>query len=174
MISIRKAKETDYLEIARLDRIVWKKYPNSRYIPDGEHVWLHWIEGAIVICASLDDTIVGTACAFPYINHKFCVHKIFVHKKYRNRKIGTNMLKRLVKEIDMYNQDAFLTVHPGKKAAIKLYESLGFTEKKFVKSYYREDEDRYILTRKSRKKKLKKIKKKIKSDSLTKVLSIRS
>lgn len=151
MVSIRRAEKTDYLEIARLDRIVWKGYPNSRYIPDGEHVWLHWIEGAIVICALKDNMIVGAGCAFPYINGVFCVHKIFVHKDYRNRKIGTHLLKTLVDEILPYKQDAFLTVHPENKAAIKLYTSMGFTDREFVKSYYRKDEDRFVLTRRYRK-----------------------
>lgn len=151
---IRKAERSDYLAIARLDRIAWKEYPNSRFIPDGEHVWLHWIEGAIVICAGIDENpgIVGVVCAFPYINGIFCVHKVFVHKKYRDRKIGTNLLKKLVEEIDSCNQDAFLTVHPGNKAAIKLYTSMGFVEKEFIKSYYRNNEDRFVLTRRYRKK----------------------
>ena len=151
MISIRKAEKSDYLAIARLDKAAWEGYPNIPNIPDGEHVWLHWIEGAVVICATSGDTIAGAGCAFPFINSTFCVHKIFVHKDYRNRKIGTRMLKKLVEEINVYNQDAFLTVHPENKGALKLYESFGFAEKKYIKSYYREDEHRYVLKRRSRK-----------------------
>jgi ribosomal protein S18 acetylase RimI-like enzyme len=148
MISIRKADKADFLAIARLDRVVWDGYPSSRYIPDGEHVWRHWIEGAVVICALSEDKITGAGCAFPYTDGTFCVHKIFVDKDYRNRKIGTRLLKTLVEVIDTFKQDAFLTVHPQNEAAIRLYTSMGFTEKEFIKGYYREHEDRFVLTRK--------------------------
>jgi [ribosomal protein S18]-alanine N-acetyltransferase len=150
MISIRKAEKQDFLAIAALDRIVWRGYPDSQYIPDGEHVWRHWVEGALVICAFSDHTIAGAGCAFPCTNGTFCVHKIFVAEAYRNRKIGTQLLTALVEKIDTFGQDAFLTVHPGNKPALKLYTSLGFTHREFVKSYYRQEEDRFILTRRYR------------------------
>ena len=62
--------------------------------------------------------------------------------------IGTKLFELLLKEIDKIGLDCFLTVDPVNENAIQLYEKWGFTEREFVKGYYRPNEDRFILNRK--------------------------
>ena len=51
MISIDRAEPSEFLAIAHLDRLVWRNYPQSEFIPDGEHVWRVWCEYANVLVA---------------------------------------------------------------------------------------------------------------------------
>ena len=67
----------------------------------------------------------------------------------RAQGIGSQLFDQLLEEIDKKKVPVFLTVSPNNEAAIALYEKWGFTERKFVKGYYRESEDRYVLTRSS-------------------------
>jgi len=152
MVRYRKAKKNDLLQIAAIDRLVWIDNKSSEFIPDGEHVWRHWIDGAIVICAYINTEIIGAAVAFPCIGNIFCVHKLFVQKDYRGKKIGTTLFEHILKKIDIHKMDAYLTVDPENSVALKLYESHGFSEKKFIQGYYRKNEDRFILTRRYKKK----------------------
>ena len=64
--------------------------------------------------------------------------------------MGTLLRKlfdRVLNELDQLQVPVWLTVSPENEAAIALYEKWGFTDRTFVKGYYRENEDRYLLTR---------------------------
>jgi phosphinothricin acetyltransferase len=65
MINYQKAKISDFLYIAKLDREAWKQNRNPEFIPDGEHVWRVWVEHALVFCAKQNEKIIGGAVAFP-------------------------------------------------------------------------------------------------------------
>ena len=147
-MKIRKAIDKDFLQIAALDRIAWRKNKNSEFIPDGEHAWRLWVEYALVYCAEINDQIVGAILAFPCINGQYCVHKVFVDENYRGKGIGSKLFEVLLHKLDEMCVESFLTVDPSNSAALALYEKWGFSEKKFVKGFYRENEDRYILARK--------------------------
>ena len=147
MIQIDRANPQDFLEIARLDREAWAQSRNSEYIPDGEHVWRLWAEHALVFCARAGREILGAAVAFPTLSGPYCVHKVFVEQAHRGRGIGTQLLNALLVEIDALRVPCFLTVDPENESALRLYENLGFTERRFVRGYYREAEDRFVLTR---------------------------
>ncbi len=147
MIQYRKASPKDFLSIAKLDREAWKSNRHSEYIPDGEHAWRHWVEHGLVYCAEKDQEILGAILAFPCTTGEYCIHKVFVDKEYRGQQIGSRLFERLFIEIDRLEADSFLTVDPLNETAIGLYTKWGFTSKQFVRGYYREYEDRYILTR---------------------------
>jgi [ribosomal protein S18]-alanine N-acetyltransferase len=146
-ISFEKAEISSFLPIAELDRIAWKQNLNSEFIPDGEHVWRLWVEHALVFSAKSADKIIGAILAFPCLTGVYCVHKVFVDQSQRGKGIGSSLFEVLLKEIDAFGVDCFLTVDPLNEAAIRLYAKWGFMEKLFVKGYYRSNEDRYILTR---------------------------
>ena len=62
--------------------------------------------------------------------------------------MGTRLFELLLAHVDAHVRvDCSLTVDPARSAEVKRYERLGFTEKRFVGGYYREDEDRYVMTR---------------------------
>jgi [ribosomal protein S18]-alanine N-acetyltransferase len=146
-ISFEKAQISAFLSIAELDRIAWQQNRNSEFIPDGEHVWRLWVEHALVFAAKSADKIIGAILAFPCMSGVYCVHKVFVDQSQRGKGIGSSLFEILLKEIDTLKVDCFLTVDPLNEAAIRLYAKWGFTEKVFVKGYYRANEDRYVLTR---------------------------
>jgi [ribosomal protein S18]-alanine N-acetyltransferase len=144
-IVYRRPHHQDFFAIADLDRDVWARdYP---FIPDGEHVWRIWVEYGLVYCAELDGQIIGGIVAFPTTTGTYCVHKAFVKAAHRGQGIGTRLFQCLLQELDALQMDAFLTVSPDNEHAVRIYERLGFTHRQFVRGYYREDEDRFVLTR---------------------------
>lgn len=146
-MQIRRAVPEDFLAIAALDRKAWKEGNSPEFIPDGEHVWRLWTEHAIVFCAEIETQIIGAILAFPCINGLYCIHKVFVRRDLRGEGIGSQLFEVLLKDIDEHRQGTFLTVDPVNEAAIALYEKWGFTERRFVKGYYRQEEDRFVLSR---------------------------
>ena len=147
-MQIRQAVPQDFLEIAALDREAWTEGKNHEFIPDGEHIWRIWMEHAVVFCAEIDSRIAGAILAIPCVNGDYCIHKVFVKKEFRGKGLGSRLFEVLLKDIDEQNLRTFLTVDPDNKAAISLYEKWGFKERRFVKAFYRQAEDRYVLTRK--------------------------
>lgn len=105
------------------------------------------MEHAIVFVYEPDNTVLGASLAFPTLSGAFCLHKIFVDAEYRGTGIGSRLMNETLREIDALDVVCFLTVDPENEAAIRLYESLGFVDRVFVKGYYRDAEDRYVLTR---------------------------
>jgi [ribosomal protein S18]-alanine N-acetyltransferase len=150
MIHFQKAGIPDFLAIAELDRRAWKQNRNPEFIPDGEHVWRLWAEHALCFSAKQENTLQGAICAFPCISGKWFVHKVFVEFQKRGMGIGTKLFAMLLEELDKRKADSFLTIDPIYERTVRLYEKWGYTEKEFIKGYYRPNEDRYVLTRKAR------------------------
>lgn len=146
---IRKAEIKDFLEISQLDRIAWGKNKDADFVPDGEHSWRLWVEHALVFCAVDDDKIIGVILAFPTNNSsEYFLHKIFIDYNYRNKKVGQKLFEPLCNSLDELKVDCILTTDPINKVMIHTCSKFGFIEKKLVKGYYREYEDRYVITRK--------------------------
>lgn len=138
----------DFLGIADLDRRAWSDSRHAESIPDGEHVWRVWVAGAYVHVARDGAEVVGAIIAFPTRQETLFVHKVMVDRRYRGRGIGTRLFERLLEDIDAnVGASCFLTVDPAHAAAVRRYERIGFTERRYVAGYYRDDEDRYVMTR---------------------------
>lgn len=148
-LSFRRATRADFLGIAALDRAAWRDNRNSAFIPDGEHAWRHWVEDALVFCARDGERIVGAALAFPCLDGRFCLHKAMVYPTYRGQGIATRLMELLLEALDSRRADVFLTVDPLNEAAIHLYERWGFGERRLAPGYYRDEEDRLVLMRRS-------------------------
>lgn len=147
-MNIRQANTEDFLAIASLDRQAWIDNNNSEYIPDGEHAWRLWVEHALVFCSTSDAKLItGAILAFPGVKGIYCVHKVFVEKKEQGKGIGFALFRELLSKIDTIGVACFLTVDPNNEKAIRLYGKWGFDSKQFVKGYYRDNEDRFVLTR---------------------------
>lgn len=148
MYHIQKAEIKDFLEIAELDRTVWSDNRNSFFIPDGEHIWRIWVEYSLVFKACIDDKIVGATVAFLIKNDKlYFLHKMFVQKEYRDKKVGSMMFEKLCHQLDSENAGCLLTVDPTNKRMLKLCRLHNFSEKNYIKSYYRDNEDRFLIGR---------------------------
>ena len=147
-IEVRWASIKDFLEIAELDRTSWKRNRNSEFIPDGEHVWRHWVEHAYVCVASQNQKIVGVALSFPSIQPKLhFLHKIFLINECVGQGLGKKMMKFMCEKFDENGISAQLTTDTNNKAMQRLAEASGFAEKEFIKGYYRVNEDRWVYTR---------------------------
>lgn len=143
-----RALEEDFLGIADLDRRAWSDSRHAERIPDGEHVWRVWVAGTYVYVARDGAQVVGAILAFPTRQETLFVHKVMVDKRYRGRGIGTRLFDLLLEDIDAsVRASCFLTVDPANDSAVRRYERIGFTERQYVAGYYRDDEDRYVMTR---------------------------
>lgn len=150
-IDVRQAVPDDFLAIADLDRRAWRDSAHGATIPDGEHTWRIWIDHALTWVACRDDQVVAAIVAFACGDGRYCLHKVMVDQAARGCGVGTRLFEAALAAIDAIGVDVFLTVDPANAAAIRLYERWGFDEKTFHKSYYRADEDRYVMVRRSRK-----------------------
>lgn len=141
----------DFLEIAALDREIWKSVPHGEVIPDGEHAWRIWCEHALLYTArDASGLFAGAILAFPGIMGEICVHKVMVAKEHQGKGVGSLLFGVLLEEIDRQNGQCFLTVSPENPAAIALYRKWGFTKEQFVSGYYRKSEHRLVMIRPAR------------------------
>jgi len=146
-----QALHEDFVGIADLDSRAWSESAHPERVPDGEHVWSIWVDDAFVFVARKDDRVAGAIVAFPSMEGTLFVHKVMVDAAYRRRGIGSRLFELLLEHVDATVHAAcYLTVDPTKEAEVRRYERLGFTEKRFVAGFYREDEDRYVMTRPAR------------------------
>lgn len=150
-MQIEKSRPRDFLAVVALDRVVWGQNAHSEFIPDGEHVWRIWCEHALVYVARTDsDEIAGAVLAFPCLDGRFCLHKVVVSEAHRGAGLGGKLFAALFADLDQRAVDCFLTVDPANERAIRLYRNWGFDEEEFVAGYYRELEDRLVLTRRAK------------------------
>lgn len=147
-LTISRSVPRDFLSIAALDREVWKSTPCGELIPDGEHAWRIWCEHALVYIARTESgETAGALLAFPALEAGFCVHKVMVAPSCQGRGIGSRLFATFLEEADRRKVSCFLTVSPENTAAVTLYRKWGFSKEEFVAGYYRESEDRLVLTR---------------------------
>lgn len=145
--TIRRARRADFLAIAALDRVAWRDNRHSRFIPDGEHIWRHWVDGALVYAARRRGRCIGAILAIPCVDGTYWLHKIFVRKSERGRGVASALFRRLMREMDRQNVAVSLTVDPVNRDALALYRKWGFTRARLVRGFYRAHEDRLVLTR---------------------------
>lgn len=147
-MEITKANINDFIGISCLDRIAWKDNKHSDFIPDGEHIWRLWVEYSSVYVAKKDNLIIGSAVMFAANDENiFLLHKMFVDNRYRGLGIGGLIFEHLTEELDRRKVDCMLTTDPLNSTMIRLCAKHGFTDKKFVASYYGSNEDRYVIHR---------------------------
>ena len=69
-----------------------------------------------------------------------------VHPEYRGQRLGERLSRQLLATLAEYGSEHVrLTVSPGNRAAIRLYERLGFEQQEVVTDYFGAGEDRIIM-----------------------------
>ncbi len=141
---IRQAHVTDFEQLAALDKVVWE----DAEIPDGKHVWRHWVEYAFCwVAQPRTDAIAGAALVLPTAqSKKLWLHKLFISKEFRGMKLGRYLLVKALHFADSHGSVTELTVSPQNLAALRLYESLGY-KKTFVENFYGKGKDRFLMRR---------------------------
>ncbi|MCX7421567.1 MAG: N-acetyltransferase [Planctomycetia bacterium] len=149
-VTIESARTTDYLQIAALDRFAWPVVPDV-FIPDGEHIWRVWSDTGTLLVARIAEStpplreshdIAGALVQFPTKHGELFLHKVMVHPDCRGDGIGTQLMQAALIQAD---RTVLLTVDPNNKAAVHLYEQLGFTVREHIRGFYRPHEDRYLM-----------------------------
>jgi len=74
-----------------------------------------------------DNIIVGLV-GIKIFEYSIYLYRFYIDEKYRNKGIGTNALKEIIKLAKKENKDLSLDVF-GNNAAKKLYEKLGFKDR---------------------------------------------
>ncbi len=148
-MKIRQGQIQDFLQCAALDRRAWLDNAHPEFIADGEHVWRIWVEHALCFCAINEQQIAGVILAFACESDSplYCVHKVMVDKPFRGKGVGSELFSELLQHLDRKGATSFLTVDPQNKHAIALYQKWGFHEQVLHKGFYRDYEDRLVLTR---------------------------
>ena len=143
---IRKAHPDDMKALAALDRVAWRANRKSDRIPDGEHAWRVWIDAAHVLVAeSHGGHVVGGALAFPCLDERLCLHKLFVAEGARGGGLGRDLLTEVLTIARRERREIWLTVDPANHRAMNLYESLGFETREQHEHYYGDDEPRAVM-----------------------------
>ena len=103
-------------------------------------------ENSYYLLAIVDGEIVGFA-GYMLILDEADITNIVVRKDMRNKKVGTELLRRLLEKIEPMEKIEVVTleVNENNKPAIKLYEKFGFKEAGLRKNYYKNHEDALIL-----------------------------
>jgi len=126
-------------EVLAMMRALYEEDASSSVDPSGfpmtiEFLIAYPLRGRIILF-SQGESICGYALLIPYWSNEFagtvlCVDELFVAAEARNRGIGRNFFKFL-EEAKPFNAVALaLEVSPGNVGASRLYESLGFSQRR--------------------------------------------
>ncbi len=142
-IRFSKKSDTKYLRKWLSDPQILKWFPmcNQFEIDDSIRIWMSYVDYKSVLTSVYDGNVCGNALiylnSFKKISHT-ALFAMIIDKEYRNKGIGTILLKELFKlakerfKIEMLHLEVY-TGNP----AIYLYEKLGFKKygvhKKFLK-----------------------------------------
>ena len=103
--------------------------------------------GAVYV-AYMGEQIVGGCQLMRLVDEPdfFYVVGFYVRSPWRGRGLGRAMLAALGREVKrLGGKGLVLTVAPDNAQALKLYRAAGFEEEAFVRHFYGQGEDRYVL-----------------------------
>jgi len=126
----------------------WFPMCNYREILDAATIWMSYIEKNGVFTAVIDNTPVGIANLYvpmyKRLEHQ-CLFAIIVDEKYRNKGIGSALLKELIKQARerFHIEMLHLEVYKG-NPAIRLYERFGFIQYGIHKRFFKEISGEYL------------------------------
>lgn len=128
MVKIVKAKVSDAQEIRRLETRVWgeevvNKYDAPMFIRFG------WC-----FAAKDKNKIVGAICSYLTKNNEVYVCDWVVDKRFRERSIGVNLYKKLLKAVPGKHIISF--IDPKNIASLEAHKKLGFKIDKIMKNVY--------------------------------------
>lgn len=135
-LEIKKAvSESDVRTIATLGEEIWHEHYDSIIGPEqvdymldkfqSEKAVAEQIENSTVyLIAYKDDTPAGY-CAFKNEATKVFLSKLYIHKDFRNQKIGSSLFYEITKSASD-KESIYLTVNKYNPNSIKVYEKLGF------------------------------------------------
>ncbi len=133
MILIRKAKTYETRKIANLEKKVWKAFLGLTDVA-GKYDVAAFIRFGHVFVAVDNKKIIGVIVAMETKDKKVFIVDWVVDEKYRGRKIGSKLYKRLISVTK--NQPILTLISPDYSASIKAHKEMGFRIRSRVKDPY--------------------------------------
>ncbi len=149
---IRQFKEEDLPRVVRINRdCLPENYPERFFLG------LHYHAPKAFLVAEKDDAVIGyMMCriergisSFGRLpTKKGHIVSVAVLPEFRHLGIGTDLVEHGIEGMVEYGaSEFFLEVRNTNKAAISVYETLGFEVKRVLKGYYRDGEDAYLMVK---------------------------
>lgn len=102
--------------------------------------------GAGFLVAQQDNMVVGYIIFWIRFEDDGHIISIAIDKKYRRKKIGTQLVETALEIFKKYNvKNIRLEVRKGNHDARKFYQNMGFIEKTHATQYYEDGEDAVIM-----------------------------
>jgi len=121
----------------------WSRHSFLRDINDNSY--------AIYLTAKIKEKVVGYIGTWLLID-ELHITNLAVDPEYRQQGIATRLLKKVIRMIKEDNSVALslitLEVRESNRAAIKLYQKLGFSRIRVRPNYYRDNQENAIVMRK--------------------------
>lgn len=150
---IREFKPEDLERVIYINRVCLPENYTPRFFM--EH-YERWPKAFLV--AEVDNEVVGYVMCRVELGWGYCrpglvrkghIISLAVLEGYRRRGIGRTLMEEALKALSKYYgaSEVYLEVRVSNYPAISLYEKLGFSKKRVIKSYYLDGEDAYVMAR---------------------------
>lgn len=127
--TVRYAKDTDLLDILKLDRENFKSFYDKDF-------YLKKILDKKILIIEFDKEFVGFIC-FEFIFDQAEVYKFVIKKEHRKKKLGLLLMEYFINEMkDKGVLKIFLEVRVDNSVAISFYEKFNFKKLRKIKDYY--------------------------------------
>ncbi|KXB44741.1 putative ribosomal-protein-alanine acetyltransferase [Tissierellia bacterium KA00581] len=127
--TVRYAKDTDLLDILKLDRENFKSFYDKDF-------YLKKILDEKILIIEFNKEFVGFIC-FEFIFDQAEVYKFVIKKEHRKKKLGLLLMEYFINEMkDKGVLKIFLEVRVDNSSAISFYEKFNFKKLRKIKDYY--------------------------------------
>lgn len=139
MLQIRKANTKDLLNIFKFTK-------NESDLNWSKETLLYEIKNNFCLAACMENKLIGFISATFIDNIEAQITAIVIKKDYRQKKIGTKLMKKIIDFAFKKNINTFiLEVNENNNAALKFYQKNGFQLVGERKGYYGEGRNALIL-----------------------------
>jgi ribosomal-protein-alanine N-acetyltransferase len=143
VLTLRKFHPTEMFSVIKLaSETLTERYNPSLF----NYFYETFPEGFII--AEKNHKIIGFLIGVRINNENAKILMLGVSKQYRNKKIGSELLKKFVGIISEINiKKIELEVRTNNRTAIKFYQNNGFKITEIQKRFYQSGENAYTMTR---------------------------
>jgi ribosomal protein S18 acetylase RimI-like enzyme len=140
-VKVSLASHEDALRFLELEALCVEMEPNR----DTTYFWTPVVEYLWAYKAEMGSRIVGGVIAMPTRRGDWYVNSLFVHPRFRNHRIASQLLERVLRVAE--GGKVLLDVKTDRPSLLRLYRKFGFEKKKIPTDYYRDGTNRFLLVR---------------------------
>lgn len=113
--------------------------------PDVTYFWTPAVNYLWSYKAEIKGKMVGGIISMPTRDGKWYVNSLFVHLKYRRLGIAKQLLTKIIRIAG--KRKILLDVKTDREFLLEFYAKYGFKIHKYMKNYYWDGTDRYLMTK---------------------------